>query len=122
MTFDELLEGIDLTGFPAELRLSVKKGDIRPDTLRREEFLVIELKTRSREYNDHPWLVAHEPKIPDWVYASLIAADDEPAAALDMAALDWVFTMVEHVITHELAEQFLYKGKRFFDPHPNTEL
>lgn len=115
MTFDELLEGIDLTGFPAELRLSARKGDIKPDEVRREEFLVIELKTRSREHKDHPWMVAHEPKIPYWVYASL--NDEAPAAALD-----WVFDMVEHVIAHELAEQFLYKGKRFFDPHPKTEL
>lgn len=113
-TLSSIVDRISLDGFPAEIKLSVRKGNIIEGTVQRHETLVVEMKTRHRDNVEAPWLVATESEVPLSMY-SLDFYFSKEAQFTDF--LRWIRLTIERVLLHELSEQMKFDGQRFFDVH-----
>ncbi len=110
----QIIDRVSLDGFPAEIKLSVRKGDIIDGTVQRRETLVVEMKTRHRDNVEAPWLVATEAEVPLGMYNAEFYFGKE-AQFTDF--LRWIRLTIEKVLMHELSEQLKFDGKRFFNAH-----
>jgi len=102
-----IVRSIDLSRFPAYLRVSAKHHD---------DGLVIraELFTRLSEDARTMRFVESDVKVP------VLVPDGMTARRVEFEICKLALQAVKNVLGHELHEAFAFKGRRIFDPHKPT--